>query len=71
MHSALAEGLKEVPADLEPAEAQKAFAALVAAIKRTTYRPYLSELAMGLKAVPGKLEPAEAQKGVRGTYRGI
>ena len=47
---------------LEPADAQKAYAALVAAIEKTTDPDALRVLAEGLKAVPGKLEPADAQK---------
>ena len=51
-----------MPGKLEPADAQKAYAALVAAIEKTTYSFAVSVLAGGLKAVPGKLEPADAQK---------
>src|SRR5208282_5941906 len=60
--SALAEGLKAVLGKLEPADAQKTSAALVAAIEKTTDPGALSALAEGLKAVLGKLEPADAQK---------
>jgi hypothetical protein len=51
-----------VPGKLEPGDAQKAYAAFVAAIEKTTDPYALRELADGLKAVPGKLEPADAQK---------
>ena len=47
---------------LEPANAQKASAALVAAIGKTTDPYTLRALAEGLTAVPGKVEPADAQK---------
>ena len=47
---------------VEPADAQKASAALIAAIEKTTDPYALGALAEGLTAVPGKLEPADAQK---------
>ena len=59
---ALAEGLTAVLGKLEPADAQKAYAALVAAIEKTTDTRRTRRLAEGLKAVLGKLEPANAQK---------
>ena len=61
-HSALAEGLKAVPGKLEPADEQKVYVALVAAIGKTTHHYALRELAEGLKAVPGKVEPADVCK---------
>ena len=51
-----------MPGKLEPADAQKASAALVAAIEKTTDPYALRALAEGLTAVSGKLEPADAQK---------
>ena len=51
-----------MPGKLEPADAQKAYAALLAAIEKTTDFGALRALAEGLKSVLGKLEPANAQK---------
>jgi hypothetical protein len=48
-----------VPGKLEPADAQKASAALLAAIEKTTTDPgALRELAEGLKALPGGVDIA-------------
>jgi hypothetical protein len=67
----LAEGLKAVTAKLEPADAQKAVAAILAAIDKTTAPYALSELVEGLKAVTAKLEPADAQKAVAAVLAAI
>ena len=58
----MAEALTAVPGKVEPADVQKAYAALVAAIEKTTDPDALCALAEGLTAVLGKLEPADAQK---------
>jgi hypothetical protein len=58
----LAQGLNAVLGKLEPADAQNAYAALVARIEKTTDPDTLGALSWGMKAVPGKLEPADAQK---------